>query len=119
MKQESSTNTPEQEDHIRGNTKVEPSCPIEYQGDSKKRSIFYRIVSIVEIVYLKGERIISSMNVRIPKCVVPILAAMKKKIVTNTIEIKINIQDVRSNSFKRFQVGATLAGYLENQYSGK
>ena len=58
---------------------------------------------------------ISSMNVRIPKCVVPILAAMKKKIVTNTIDVKINIQDVGSNSFRRFQVGATLAGYLENQ----
>ena len=73
------------------------------------------IVSFLGLVYLKGERMISSMNVRIPKCVVPILAAMKKKIVTNTIETKINIQDVGSNSFTRFQVGATLAGYLENQ----
>ena len=58
---------------------------------------------------------ISSMIVRIPKCLVPILAAMKKKIVTNIMEIKISIQDVGSNSFTRFQVGATLAGYLENQ----
>ena len=65
--------------------------------------------------YLKGERIISSMNVRIPNCEVPILAAMKKKIVTLIIDVKINIQDGRSNSFTRFQVGATLAGYLENQ----
>ena len=69
--------------------------------------------------YLKGERIISSVNVRIAKYEVPILAAMKKKIVTNTIEIKINIQDVRSNRFSRFQVGATLAGYLDHQYSGR
>ena len=62
-----------------------------------------------------GERIISSVKVRIPKYEVPILAARKKKIVTNIMEIKINNQDVRSNSFSRFQVGATLAGYLENQ----
>ena len=58
---------------------------------------------------------ISSMNVRIPKYEVPILAAMKKKSVTNIIDVKINIQDGGSNSFRRFQVGATLAGYLENQ----
>ena len=69
-------------------------------------------------VYLKGESIISSRNVRIPKHEVPTLAEMKKKIVTDMIESKINIQDVRSNSFRRFQIGATLAGYLENQYSG-
>ena len=55
------------------------------------------------------------MDIWIPKYLVPILAAMKKKSVTNIIEMKINIQDVRSNSFRRFQVGATLAGYLENQ----
>ena len=66
-------------------------------------------------IYLKGERIISSMDIRIPKYLVPILAAMKKKIVTNTIERKINIQDVRSKSFSRFQVGATLAGNLDHQ----
>ena len=66
-------------------------------------------------VYLKGERIISSMNVRIPKYEVPILAAMKKKMVTDIIEMKISTQDVGSNSVRRFQVGATLAGYLENQ----
>ena len=62
---------------------------------------------------------ISSMNVRIPKYEVPILAAMKKKIVTNIIEIKINNQDGGSNRFRRFQVGATLAGYLDHQYSGR
>ena len=28
-------------------------------------------------------------------------------------------QDVESNSFKRYQVAGTLAGYLENQYSGR
>ena len=55
------------------------------------------------------------MNVRIPKYEVPILAAMKKKIVTDIIDVKIRIQDGLSNSFRRFQVGATLAGYLENQ----
>ena len=58
---------------------------------------------------------ISSMNVRIPKYEVPILAAKKKKRVTDIIDVKINIQDVGSNSFRRFQVGAILAGYLENQ----
>ena len=66
-------------------------------------------------IYLKGERIISSVNVLIPKYEVPILAAMKKKIVTNIIDVRINIQDGGSNSFRRFQVGLTLAGYLENQ----
>ena len=59
------------------------------------------------------------MDIRIPKYEVPILAAMKKKIVTDTIDVKINIQDGVSNSFTRFQVEATLAGYLENQYSGR
>ena len=53
------------------------------------------------------------MNVRIPKYEVPILAAMKKKSVTDIIDVKIRIQDGVSNSFRRFQVGATLAGYLE------
>ena len=67
-------------------------------------------------IYLKGERIISLANVRIPKYEDPILAAMKKKIVTTKIDVKIPIQDGRSNSFTRFHVGATLAGYLENQY---
>ena len=66
-------------------------------------------------IYLNGERIISSMDIWIPKYLVPYLAARKKKNVTNMIEMKINIQDVRSNSFRRFHVGATLAGYLENQ----
>ena len=56
------------------------------------------------------------MDTWIPKYLVPILAARKKKSVTNMIEMKINIQDVRSNSFNRLKVGATLAGYLENQY---
>ena len=55
------------------------------------------------------------MNGWIPKYKVPILAAMKKKMVTDIIEMKISIQDVGSNSFTRFQVAATLAGYLENQ----
>ena len=55
------------------------------------------------------------MNVLIPKYVVPILAAIKKKIVTETIDVKISVQDVGSNSFTRFQVGDTLSGYLENQ----
>ena len=53
--------------------------------------------------YLKGERIISSVNVRTPKYEVPILAAMKKKSVTKRIDVKINIQDVVSNSLTRFQ----------------
>ena len=55
------------------------------------------------------------MNVRIPKYEVPMLAAMKKKMVTDIIEMKISIQDGLSKSFRRFQVGATLAGYLEYQ----
>ena len=46
MNQESSTNTPEQQDHIRGNTKVEPSCLIEYQGDSKKEA-FYIYITLI------------------------------------------------------------------------
>ena len=58
---------------------------------------------------------ISSMNVRIPKYEVPILAAKKKKSVTDIMDVKISIQEGVSNSFTRFQVGATLDGYLENQ----
>ena len=44
-------------------------------------------------LYLKGERTISAVNVWIPKYEVPILDAMKKKIDTDKIERKINIQD--------------------------
>ena len=66
-------------------------------------------------IYLKGERIISSMNIRIPKYEVPILAAIRKKRVIDKIESKINTHDVGSNSFKRFQIGEILAGYFENQ----
>ena len=66
-------------------------------------------------IYLNGERIISCMNVRIPKYEVPILAPMKKKIDTHRIDVKIPIQDGGSNSFRRFQVGVSLSGYLENQ----
>ena len=82
------------------------------------KKINFYIVYFEGPIYLKGERIISSMNVRIPKYEVPILAAMKKKIVTNIIDVKISVQDGGSNSFTRFQVGATLSGYLENQYVG-
>ena len=84
------------------------------KGTLKKLN-FLKTVYFEGLIYLKGERIISSMTVRIPKYEVPILAAMKKKIVTNVVDVKINIQEVRSNSFRRFHVGATLAGYLENQ----
>ena len=83
------------------------------KGTLKKRTFY--IVYFEGPVYLKGERIISSMNVRIPKYEVPILAAMKKKIVTDIIDVKISIQDVVSNSFRRFQVGFTLDGYLDHQ----
>ena len=70
-------------------------------------------------LYLKGLRMISSLEVLIPKCKVPTLAEKKKRIVTVKMDVKINIQDGGSNSFTRFQVGATLAGYLENKYSGR
>ena len=83
------------------------------KGTLKKLN-FLKTVYFEGLIYLKGERIISSMTVRIPKYL-PILAEMKKKIVTNVVDVKINNQDVGSNSFTRFQVGATLAGYLENQ----
>ena len=55
------------------------------------------------------------MDIRIPKYEVPILAAMKKNIVTDVIDAKIKIQEGVSNSFTRFQVAGILAGYLENQ----
>ena len=82
-------------------------------GTLKKRTFY--IVYFEGPVYLKGERIISSMNVRIPKFKFPSLAEKKKKIDTDIIDAKISNQDVGSNSFRRFQVAATLAGYLENQ----
>ena len=59
------------------------------------------------------------MNVRIPKYEVPILAAMKKNIVTDVVDTKIEIQEGASNSFTRFQVGGTSDGNLENQYVEK
>ena len=64
---------------------------------------------------LKGNKTISSVNVRIPKHEEPILAEILRKIVTDKIEAKINIQDWGSNSFRRFQVGEVLEGNLENQ----
>ena len=70
-------------------------------------------------IYLNGKRTTSSRAVLIPKYEVPILPEIKKKIVTKNIDRKISIQDVGSNSFKRFQVGATLDGNLENQYCGR
>ena len=69
-------------------------------------------------IHLKGERTISSVTVLIPKYD-PILAAVKKKIVTNIIDVKINIQDGGSKIFTRFHWGETLDGYLENQYTGR
>ena len=65
---------------------------------------------------LKGERIISSLYVRIPKCEVPILAEKKKKKDTEIIDENINIHDGGSNSFRRFHVGLTFSGNLLNQY---
>ena len=50
---------------------------------------------------------------------VPILAEMKKKNETERSEKKINIQDIGSNTFRIFQVGANRAGNLENQYKGR
>ena len=51
---------------------------------------------------LKGLRIISSLEVLIPKCKVPTLAEIKKRIVTVKMDIKISIQEGGSNSFRRF-----------------
>ena len=56
------------------------------------------------------------MDIRIPKYFVPILPAMKKKIVTDEIDAKINIHADGSKIFRRFQVGSSLGGYLENQW---
>ena len=66
-------------------------------------------------IYLNGERIISSINVLIPKYLVPILAARKKKSDTSVIDVKINIQDGGSKSFRRFHIGEAFFIYLENQ----
>ena len=43
------------------------------------------------------------------------MAETKKIIETKRIDRKINIQDIGSNTFTIFQIGTTLAGYLENQ----
>ena len=118
MKKESSTDTPEKQGHIGGETKVESCGLIVYQWNSKKTN-FLKTVYLKGSVYLKGERIISSANVRIPKYEVPSLAENEKKRDTSKIDRKINVQDGRSNSFRRFQMGGTFAGYLVNQYSGK
>ena len=77
-----------------------------------KEKTFY-IVKFVGSIYLKGERIISSVNVRIPKCKVPILAETKKIIETEKIDRKSNIQDTGSKTLTIFHVGSASAGYLE------
>ena len=64
----------------------------------------------------KQKQTLDQIEVEFPKCKAPILAEKKKKLKTNKIERKMKIQDIGSNSFRRFQVGATLAGNLENQY---
>ena len=69
-------------------------------------------------ICLKGERIISPVKVFRPKDEFPIFAEINKKMETETIETKIHIQAWRLKSFKRFQVGETSDGYLENQWRG-
>ena len=112
MKQESSTKTPDKKGNIGGETKVESCGLILYQWDSKRgpRYLIYK-----SNFYLKGERIISAVNVLTPNNEVPILATMTKKIDNKNNEMNINVQDIRSNIFTRFQIGETFSGYLENQ----
>ena len=57
----------------------------------------------------------SAVNVLTPNNEVPILAAMTKKIDNKNNEMNINVQDIGSNIFTRFQIGETFSGYLENQ----
>ena len=69
-------------------------------------------------ICLKGEKMISSLKIGIPKCL-PSLAEKKNTIVTPTMDKKSPIHPGGSNSFNRFQVAGILAGYRENQYTGR
>ena len=82
--------------------------------DEQNRTL--KIDYIEDKIYLKGEKMISSENVRIPKYKVPILAEKRKNNETERMERKSPIQPAGSKIPRRFQVGSVLAGYLENQY---
>ena len=58
----------------------------------------------------------SSLKVLISRNEEQTLAERKKKIVTETIDEKVQNQENLSNRNRRFQVGDFLSGYLENQY---
>ena len=59
---------------------------------------------------LNGERMISSVQVRIPKYETPILAEAKKNIETNKVETKIKNQVNGVKISTRFQIGEILGG---------
>ena len=59
---------------------------------------------------LNGERMISSVQVRIPKYETPILAEAKKTIETNKVETKIRNQVNGVKISTRFQIGEVLGG---------
>ena len=67
-------------------------------------------------VDLKGERIISSLNVWIPKYEAPTLAETRKNNDTEKIDRNVNIQDMGVKRLTRFHTGDLCSGYLENQY---
>ena len=66
-------------------------------------------------VDLKGERIISSLNVWRPKLEAPILPENRKNNDTERIDINVNVQDIGSKILNRFQTGDLFSGNLENQ----
>ena len=66
----------------------------------------------VSSICLKGERTISTLKVRIPNLEDPSLEEKKKKIDTERMERNRPVHPGGSNSFNRFQVAGSLAGYL-------
>ena len=67
-------------------------------------------------VDLKGERIISSLNVWIPKYEAPTLAETRKNNDTEKIDRNVNIQDMGVKILTRFHTGDFFPGYLEQKY---
>ena len=76
-------------------------------------------MSVIVIVDLNGQRIISSLNVWRPKEEAPILAETRKNKDTETIDRNVKNQEMVSTNMTRFNAGDLFSGYLENQYSGR
>ena len=67
-------------------------------------------------VDLNGDRIISSLNVSIPKYEAPTLAETRKNNDTEKIDRNVNIRDIGLKILTRFHTGDIRSGYFEQKY---